>query len=223
MADPKVKAANGGSNIVSNGTANGNHSSDKNSKQSKIWQLLSLAKELSKDAETIQDFEKAAEQKRILDQDLEAKKGEVQRLREFNDKIVREFSEYKTQASVKTEMLFAEFEHKYKTYDSNKEAVKEMELEVKALRGNLETAEEKEKQKETELMKLQQSIQSAEVQAKSQTSEIKEMAAERDINRSAMQRNIMELDAYKSKLADAMADLGDGLFHDYGPDGLRKL
>ncbi|KAJ4152548.1 hypothetical protein NW754_004343 [Fusarium falciforme] len=120
MADPKSKNVNGNH-------ANGNHVSDKTStKQSKLRQLLILAKEVSKDAEAIQDYEKSVEERKALEQELEAKQGENQRLRELNDKVMRDLTDQKNQASAASaasETLVATFEQKFKTYESNKAAV----------------------------------------------------------------------------------------------------
>lgn len=218
MADPKAKAVNGGSTKP----ANGNDVSDK-SKQSKLWQMLALAKDVAKDMETVQDFEKAVEDRKALEQEIEARTGEVKTLREFNDKILREYSEYKAEASSKKDTLLAAFEQRYKTYDSNNAAVETMEKQVEELKQKLSAAEVSEKSSQEQAGKLQQRVQSADVHAKSLTGEIKEMQAECDIHRSRMQTGIVELDACKAKLADAKSDLGDGVLRDYGPEGLRKL
>ncbi|KAK7402404.1 hypothetical protein QQX98_011846 [Neonectria punicea] len=216
MAEPKAKATNGN---------HGNHASEKAAptKQSKLWQLLALAKEVTKDVDAIQDYEKSVEGRRALELELEAKSGESQRLRELNDKVMREFSDYKLQANAKTATLFAEFEQKYKTYESNKVAVETMEKEVVEMREKLEASEAAQKNKAGEVGKLKHRLQAAETNAKSQVAEIKEMNAECEIHRSRMQTSIAELDACKTKLSLAQGDLGEGLLRDYGPEGLRTL
>ena len=215
MAEPKTKAVNGGTN--------GNHVHDKSSKHSKLWQLVALAKELSKDAEAIQDFDKSLEERKAADQELEAKRGEVKTLREFNDKIVREFSEYKTQASAKTETLFSEFEQKYKTYESNKDAVDAMEKEVVDLREKVAAAEAAQKSSKHEAEKLRQRAQAADARSKNHVADIKSMKDECEEHRARMQNGLVELDACKTQLAEAREELGHGILHDYDAEGLRKL
>ena len=215
MAEPKTKAVNGG--------PNGNHVPDKSSKHSKLWQLVALAKELSKDAESIHDFDKSLEERKGVDQELEAKRGEVKTLREFNDKIVREFSEYKTQASAKTETLFSEFEQKYKTYESNKDAVEAMEKEVVDLREKVAAAEAAQKSSKHEAEKLRQRAQAADARSKNHVADIKSMKDECEEHRARMQNGLVELDACKTQLAEAREELGQGILHDYDAEGLRKL
>lgn len=226
MADTKTKAVNGGTHGV-NGVHNSNGTNgaptEKSAKQSKLWQLLALAKELSKDAETIQDFDKSLADRKAADQELEAKRGEVNTLRELNSKIVREFSEYKSQASAKTDTLFAEFEQKYKRYESNKDAVVAMETEVATLREKLEAAETAEKGSREETEKLRLRVQSADADTKGHAAEIKEMNAECEIHRSQMQAGAVELEACKTKLAEARQCLGDNVLCDMGSEELRKL
>ncbi|KAF7548970.1 hypothetical protein G7Z17_g6708 [Cylindrodendrum hubeiense] len=212
MAEPKIKATNG------------NHGSEKTSKQqSKLWQMLALAKEVTKDVDAIQDYEKSVEGRRALELELEAKNADNQRLRELNEKVLREFTDHKAQANAKTETLFGEFEQKYKTYESNKAAVETMEKEVVKMKEKLEASETTQKSKTSEVGKLKQQLKAAETNAKSQTAEIKEMNAECEIHRTRMQTSIAERDACKTKLSLAQSDLGEDIWRDYGPDGLRTL
>ncbi|QGI83486.1 hypothetical protein CEK25_010215 [Fusarium fujikuroi] len=213
MADTKVKV-NGHTN------GNGNGTTDKTTtKNTKLWQLLALAKEVSKDVGSIEDFEKSAEEREALKQELEAKQGENKRLREFNDKIVREFSDHKAQANAKTETLFAEFEQKYKTYESNKAAVEAMEREVKEAREKLAAAEVK----EGEVESLKQNLAAAEAHLTSHASEIREMNAECELQKSQMEANIEELKGCKEKLTQAQSDLGEGILRDFGTEEVKKL
>ena len=213
MADPKSKNVNGSH-------ANGNHGLDKaQQKQSKLWQLLALAKEVTKDVDAVQDYEKSVEGRRALEQELEAKTGEAQRLRDLNDKILREFSDHKAQANAKTETLFAEFEQKYKTYESGKAAVEaaekkiaEMEEKIKASEASL-----------GEVDKLKQRLHSTEAHAQSHAAEMKEMNAECELHRTRVQTAEADLDVSKQKLSQAQSDLGEGILHVYDADGLRKL
>ncbi|KAJ3502734.1 hypothetical protein NM208_g16662 [Fusarium decemcellulare] len=199
---------------------NGNHASDKTpTKQSKLWQLLVLAKEVSKDVDSIQDYEKSVEGRKALEQELEAKQGENQRLREFNDKVVREFTDHKAQASAKTETLFAEFEQKYKTYESNKEAVEAMKKEVAEMRQKLAASEAR----DDEVDKLKQRLHSAEAHGKNHAAEIREMNAECELQRSQMQKTAEELGLCKTKLGQAQSDLGEGILKDYSSAELKKL
>ncbi|KAH7019068.1 hypothetical protein EDB80DRAFT_819198 [Ilyonectria destructans] len=217
MAEPKIGSPRPKA-------ANGNHGSEKTSnKQSKLWQMLALAKEVAKDVDAIQDYEKTVEGRRALELELEAKNADNQRLRELNEKVLREFTDHKAQAITKTETLFGEFEQKYKTYESNKVAVETMEKEVVQMKEKLEVSEQSQKSKTTEVGKLKQQLKAAETNAKSQSAEIKEMNAECEIHRSRMQTSIAERDACKTKLMLAQGDLGEDLLHDYGPDGLRTL
>ncbi|EWY88040.1 hypothetical protein FOYG_09402 [Fusarium oxysporum NRRL 32931] len=211
MADTKVKV---------NGHTNGNGTAEKTpTKNTKLWQLLALAKEVSKDVGSIEDFEKSAEEREALKQELEAKQGENKRLREFNDKIVREFSDHKAQANAKTETLFAEFEQKYKTYESNKAAVEAMEREVKEAREKLAAAEVK----EGEVENLKQNLAAAEAHLASHASEIREMNAECELQKSQMEANIEELKGCKEKLTQAQSDLGEGILRDFGTEEVKKL
>ncbi|KAM5346372.1 hypothetical protein ACJ41O_009377 [Fusarium nematophilum] len=210
MADSKSKGVNGNHHPVEKSPTK---------QQSKLWQLLALAKEVSKDVESIQDFEKSAEGRKALEQELEAKQGENQRLREFNDKIVRDFSEHKAQANAKTETLFAEFEQKYKAYETGKAAVEAMEKEVAEMREKLSVSDAR----TGEVDKLKQRLQSAEVHAKNHAAEIREMNAECELQRSRMQASIEELDGCKAKLGQAQSDLGEGILRDFGPEAVEKL
>ncbi|KAF4985018.1 hypothetical protein FDECE_16899 [Fusarium decemcellulare] len=199
---------------------NGNHASDKTpTKQSKLWQLLVLAKEVSKDVDSIQDYEKSVEGRKALEQELEAKQGENKRLREVNDKVVREFTDHKAQASAKTETLFAEFEQKYKTYESNKEAVEAMKKEVAEMRQKLAASEAR----DDEVDKLKQRLHSAEAHGKNHAAEIREMNAECELQRSQMQKTAEELSLYKTKLGQAQSDLGEAILKDYSSAELKKL
>ncbi|SPJ91032.1 uncharacterized protein FTOL_13434 [Fusarium torulosum] len=220
MADTKVKV-NGNH---ANGNGNGTRTPEKTPvKHTKLWQLLALAKEVSKDVGSIEDYEKSAEERKALEQELEAKQGENKRLREFNDKVVREFSEHKAQASAKTEMIFAEFEQKYKTYESNKTAVEAMEAEVKEAREKLAAAEAAQKSRDGEVEKLRQRLSSSETHAKSHAAEIREMNAECELHRSRMEASVEELATCKIKLTHAQSDLGEGILRAYGPEELKKL
>ncbi|KAM0421109.1 hypothetical protein ACHAPT_011180 [Fusarium lateritium] len=217
MADSKSKNVNGNH-------ANGNHVSDKTpSKQSKLRQLLLLAKEVSKDAESIQDYEKSVEGRRALEQELEAKQGENQRLREFNDKVVREFSEHKAQSSAKTDTLFAEFEQKYKTYESNKAAVEAMEAEVTQVREKLAASDAAQRGRDGELDELKKRVKGFEEDAEGHADEMREMNAECELYRSRMQASVGELEACKTKLGQAQSDLGEGILREFGLEELKKL
>lgn len=218
MADTKVKV--NGNHVNGNGNATPEKTP---TKHTKLWQLLALAKEVSKDVGSIEDYEKSAEERKTLEQELEAKQGENKRLREFNDKIVREFSDHKAQANAKTETLFAEFEQKYKTYESNKAAVDAMEKEVKEAREKLATAEASQKSRDGEVDKLKQKLASSETHAKNHAAEIREMNAECELHRSRMQASVEELATCKTKLTHAQSDLGEGILRDYGPEELKKL
>ncbi|CEI60443.1 hypothetical protein FVEN_g6578 [Fusarium venenatum] len=216
MADTKVKV-NGHGHINGNGTATPGKTPV--NKHTKLWQLLALAKEVSKDVGSIEDYEKSSEERKALEAELEAKQGENKRLREFNDKIVREFSEHKTASSAKTDMMFAEFEQKYKTYESNKAAVEAMEKEVQEAREMLAAAE----MKAAEAEKLKQRLSSSEMHAKNHAAEIREMNAECELHRSQMQTNQEELSSVKTKLNKAQSDLGEGILKDYGSEEVKKL
>jgi hypothetical protein len=228
MADPKVKV-NGHGHTNGNGTVtpektstsnkNKNNNNTNANKHTKLWQLLALAKEVSKDVGSIEDFEKNAEERKALEADLEAKQGEVKRLREFNDKIVREFSEHKTAASAKTDMIFAEFEQKYKTYESEKAAVEAMEKEVQEAREKLAEAENR----AGEADKLRKLLNASEMHAKNHAAEIREMNAECELHRSQMQTSAEELESVKGKLGKAQSDLGEGILKDYGSEEVKKL
>ncbi|KAH7157408.1 hypothetical protein B0J13DRAFT_649955 [Dactylonectria estremocensis] len=214
MAEPKTKAING----------NGNHSSEKTpTEQSKLWQMLALAKEVAKDVDAIRDYEKTVEGRRALEIELENRNSESQRLREVNAKVLREFADHKAQANAKKETLFIEFEQKFKTYESNKTAVETMAQEVADMKEKLDAAETSQKSKATEVNKLKQQLKAAETNAKSQAAEIKEMNADCEMHRSRMQTSISERDACMTKLSLANRDLGEDLLHDYGAEGLRKL
>lgn len=225
MADAKTKGVNGSiaNGTTNGGSHNGGHSMDKSGKHSKLWQLVTLAKELSKDAESIRDFDTSVSERKALDVELEAKRGEVKTLREFNDKVVREFSEYRATSSARTDTLFAEFEQKYKTYESNKKAVTAMEAEVVELRAKVQATEDADKTGKEELEKLRQLAHSADAHAQSHAAEIKEMNAECTLHRSQMQNGIAELDACKAKLTEARDHLGDTILQDYSPERLRNL
>jgi chromosome segregation ATPase len=216
MADTKVKV-NGHGHINANGTATPEKTPA--NKHTKLWQLLALAKEVSKDVGSIEDYEKSAEERKALEAELEAKQGENKRLREFNDKIVREFSEHKIAASAKTDMIFAEFEQKYKTYESNKAAVETMEKEVREAKEMLAAAETK----AAEADKLKQRLTSSEAHAKNHAAEIREMNAECELHRSQMQNSVEELASVKTKLNKAQSDLGEGILKDYGSEEVKKL
>lgn len=208
MADSKTKATNG------------NHAPDKaQQKQSKLWQLLTLAKEVGKDADAILDYEKSIEGRKALEQELEAKNGENTRLRNLNDKIVREYSEHKTQSSAKTETLFAEFEQKYKAYELGKSAVEAAEKRVAEMEAKMQVTETSQK----EVAKLKQRLSSAEAHSKSQMAEIKELNAECELHRSQMEKGTGELEACQRKLSRAERDLGESVLRDLGPDDFEKL
>ena len=230
MADPKVKVnghghTNGNGTVTPEKTANTNkqnnntNSNTNANKHTKLWQLLALAKEVSKDVGSIEDFEKSAEERKALEADLEAKQGEVKRLREFNDKIVREFSEHKAAASAKTDMIFAEFEQKYKTYESEKAAVEAMEKEVQEAREKLAEAENR----AGEADKLRKLLNASEMHAKNHAAEIREMNAECELHRSQMQTGAEELESVKGKLGKAQSDLGEGILKDYGSEEVKNL
>jgi len=228
MADPKVKV-NGHGHTNGNGTVTlektpttnkqNNNNNTHTNKHTKLWQLLALAKEVSKDVGSIEDFEKNAEERKALEADLEAKQGEVKRLREFNDKIVRDFSEHKAAASAKTDMIFAEFEQKYKTYESEKAAVEAMEKEVQEAREKLAEAENR----AGEADKLRKLLNASEMHAKNHAAEIREMNAECELHRSQMQTSVEELESVKGKLGKAQSDLGEGILKDYGSEEVKKL
>lgn len=218
MADTKVKVNGRGHGHI-NGDGTATPEKTPVNKHTKLWQLLALAKEVSKDVGSIEDYEKDAEERKILAAELEAKQGENKRLREFNDKIVREFSEHKTAASAKTDMIFAEFEQKYKTYESEKAAVEAMEKEVQEAREMLAVAEKK----AAEADKLKQRLSSSEMHAKNHAAEIREMNAECELHRSQMQTGAEELASVKTKLSKAQSDLGEGILKDYGSEEVKKL
>ncbi|KAL2690085.1 hypothetical protein Neosp_004153 [[Neocosmospora] mangrovei] len=220
MADPKSKNTNGNH-------ANGNHVSDKTSpKQSKLRQLLTLAKEVSKDAEAIQDYEKSVEGRKALEQELEAKQGENQRLRELNDKVMRDLTDQKSQASAASaasETLVATFEQKFKTYESNKAAVEAMEAEVAEVRKKLAASDAAQKGRDGELEKLKQRVKTFEDDEKSHFDEMREMNAECELHRSRMQASDAELEGCKKKLVEAQSDLGEGILRKFGLEELKKL
>lgn len=220
MADPKSKNVNGNH-------ANGNHVSDKTStKQSKLRQLLILAKEVSKDAEAIQDYEKSVEGRKALEQELEAKQGENQRLRELNNQVMRDLTDQKNQASAASaasETLVATFEQKFKTYESNKAAVEAMEAEVAEVREKLAASDAAQKGRDGELEKLKQRVKTFEEDEKSHVDEMREMNAECELHRSRMQASDAELEVCKKKLGEAQSDLGEGILREFGLEELKKL
>ncbi|CAM1502426.1 Fc.00g044100.m01.CDS01 [Cosmosporella sp. VM-42] len=213
MADPKSKTVNGNN-------TNGSHVPDKaQQKQSKLWQLLALAKEVTKDVEAVQDYEKSVEGRRALEQELEAKSGEAQRLRDLNDKVMREFTEHKAQANAKSDALLAQFEQRYKTYESGKAEVEAAEKKVAEMEEKIKASEAS----HGEVQKLKRRLQSAESHTQSHAAEMKEMNAECELQRTRVQTAEADLDVSKEKLGQAQRDLGEGILREYGVDGLRQL
>lgn len=211
MAEPKVKPVNG------------NHAADKTSTTSKLRQLLELAREVTKDADAIESFETSVELRKSLEEQLEAKNAEAQRLREFNDKVAREYSEFRIQAKAKEETIFAEFEQRYKRYDSNIVAVETMEKQVLELEQKISDCKAAERAKQEEIERLLNQLQITKSENKSQSDEIKNIRSECDAHRASMQTGIAELDACKAKLADAEQGLGGSLLKEHNKDSLKKL
>lgn len=222
MAEPKNKGSTE-SKSKGSANANGNGAHHAPDKQSKLWQLLALAKEVTKDVDAIQDYEKTVEGRRALEQELETRTAELQRLRELNDTIVKEYHEYKSQANNRSQTLVAEFEQRYKAYESDKASFAAMEADVARMRERLESSEATQKAKAGENEKLKQRLKAADLDAKSQAAEMKEMGADCELHRARMQASIGELDACKTKLVLAQGDLGENMLRDYGPEGLKDL
>lgn len=242
MADPKTKAANGNyvvektlneSKVKVNGSSTASPKAvasppavssptfavslmEKPSKQSKIWQLLTLAQDVVKDSEAIGEYEKSIEGRKALEKD-------VQKLRDFNKDLMRELSEVKSQSASQAEVLVTAFEQRYKTFDTDKTAVEAMQAEVTEVKVKLEAAKVDAKNKQAEVEKLTGKMREADQNAKAHGIELKELNAESELQRSRLETGTTELAACKAKLADARADLGDDVLHDYDKDGLRKL
>lgn len=223
MAEPKTKGSAESKSKVVNGNGNQHGLEKSPNKQSKLRQLLALAREVGKDAEAIQDHDNMVEGHKMLEQELETRTTELQRLRDWNETLIKDFHEYKTQAGAKNETLMAEFEQRYKTYESNKAAVETMEKEVAQMKEKLDASEALQKAKVSEAEKLKQQLKSADLNAKSQAAEMKEISADCELHRSRMEACIGELDTCKIKLSRAQSDLGEDLLHDYDAEGLKKL
>lgn len=208
-------------NIKTNGV--GHHDTDKPQQQSKLKQLLALAKEVSKDSEALLEFETSAEGRKVLEQELETRKSEAQRLREFNDKITREYSEFRTQTKAREENIFSEFEKRYKKYDSNNAAVETMERQVAEAKEQLDRSQLTEKSMRDQVDGLKTLLEAANAKVEQHAVAVKNIRTERDDHRNRMKSSVAELDACKVELAEAKSSLGDGILKDYGEAELRDL
>jgi chromosome segregation ATPase len=208
-----------------NGKTNGvsHHEADKSQQQSKLRQLLVLAKEVAKDSEALLEYDTSAEGRKALEKELEAKKSEAQRLREFNDKITREYSEFRTQTKAKEENIFSEFEKRYKRYDSNNAAVETMQRQVAEARAELYLSQSTEKSMRDELDGLKTLLEAAHAQVQQHAAAVETIRSERDDHRNRVKSSVAELDACKAELAEAKSSLGDGILKDHGEAELREL
>ncbi|KAH6987098.1 hypothetical protein EDB80DRAFT_731349 [Ilyonectria destructans] len=115
--------------------------------------------------DVMQYCRESVESKRALELQLEARNYENQRLREFNDQIVKELSDYKAQANAKIQALFIEFESRYKVYESKNALFQAMGEQAAEMKGKMDASEVLQEATATEVEKLKQQLKSSDAKA----------------------------------------------------------
>ncbi|OAQ68968.1 hypothetical protein VFPPC_05115 [Pochonia chlamydosporia 170] len=200
MAESKVKAA-------AKGPIN------RNLKDSKLWSLICLAREVSVDTEGIQDYGQLVSDKKSLEHEVSEKSTEIARLKE-------ELAHCKDMASTEKSFLMREFGEQYKKFSERTDTLEINRGRVEQLETELETMKDRNKSQRDKLVSMDRN-------AKATQSEFTQL--EKDMVRTQRDCTIhrSELQAAQEKCADLEArlrtDLGHDAFHDIDVTRVEKL
>ncbi|KID83303.1 hypothetical protein MGU_09394 [Metarhizium guizhouense ARSEF 977] len=200
MAESKAKSATKGP-------------TNKSVKDSKVWSLVCLAREVGGDAEGIQDYTHLVAQKNGLESEVDVKSQEITRLKQ-------ELAQHKDIASTEKSLLMREFGEQYKIFAEKTAALEAYRGRVAQLEIELETMSNNERSQ-------QRKLQTLEADAKSKQTALSHLqktmeTAERDciIHRSQLQAAQEKCDDLETRLR---TDLGCNFFHEIDDTRVGKL
>ncbi|KND91851.1 hypothetical protein TOPH_03329 [Tolypocladium ophioglossoides CBS 100239] len=179
----------------------------KNVKDSKIWSLICLAREVGGDADGIQDYANLVDDKKRLECELTERSKDVLRLSQ-------ELAQHKAGAAKERSMLTQTFGEQYKIFDQKNAILETYRGELEEHEAELKTVKDRDTSRQKQLAILESNAKSAKsaqdrLQKKTETMERNCM-----VHRSQLQAAQAERDDLESKLRQARSDLGHDFFHD---------
>lgn len=190
MAETKAKA-----------TAKG--PTNKNDRDSKLWSLVCLAREVGGDSEGIQDYTHLVSEKKGLEYEVCEKSKEISRLKQ-------ELAQYKGIASTEKSLLMREFGEQYKIFADKTAMLETYRERVEQLETDLEMMVGRDKSQREQLITLDKNAKAT--QTSFNQLQRKMEIADRDciIHRSQLQAAKQKFDDLERRLR---TDFGHNVFH----------
>ncbi|KAF4126980.1 RNA polymerase Rpb1 C-terminal repeat domain-containing protein [Geosmithia morbida] len=203
MPDPKAKPT----------TTNSKGPNPKAGKQSSIWSLICLAREVAGDTESIQDFSDLIDQNKRLQSQLRETSDEVSRL-------TTELKETKARADTEKLTLMTTFGERYTVFAQAETDIERYRKQADEAKAQLRTAQDDGASKSRSVYSLQAGLRSAEREADKLRQKNKTMETSCIIHSSQLQAAEAERDDLRSELKGVREELGHNLFHEV--DGERE-
>ncbi|KAL6851168.1 hypothetical protein ACO1O0_008296 [Amphichorda felina] len=178
----------------------------KSAKESKVWSLVSLAREVAGEAEGIHDYSNLVEQKKKLEYQLKERSNEVLRLNQ-------ELENQKAMANNEISILTSTFGERYKVFDQNNGALEQYQARTDEAKAELKKIKDRDASKQSQLSSLEIALKSA--TSNFEQLQKKNKSIERDcvVYRSQLQAVQDERDDLEAELRQARNDLGHGFFY----------
>lgn len=200
MAEAKGKSSSGGA-------------SAKHSRDSKLWSLICLAKEVGGDSEGIQNYAALVEKQKSLDVNLIALTEENKRLTEELQKATQALHEQKASAAQQMIALTTSFGEQYSTFKMANESVGTCRKEIDQLQKEVKSHQVSASAQRKNLTAMNEELQvsrAAQMQLEKSNMSIKRECA---VHQSQLHTVNAEMEVLKHELRQAHADIGLGWFH----------
>lgn len=182
-------------------------------KDSKLWSLICLAREVAGDVDGINEYSDLVEEKRKLEQQLKESSHEASRLSS-------ELTQHRAGAAKEVATLTSAFGEQYKIFHQNHGALESYRRQIDEAKTEIQALKGRDASRQRQLMELEATFKSTKsvndrLQRKSEAIE-----KENVMHRSQLQAIKAERDGLQMKLDQAREDLGQASFHEL--DGSRQ-
>ncbi|KAJ6437509.1 glycoside hydrolase family 79 protein [Purpureocillium lavendulum] len=187
----------------------------KSAKESKLWTLVCLAREVGGDADGIQDYNSLIDEKRKLARELNDKTKEVSLLNQ-------ELAHHHAGAAKERSVLTQAFGEQYKIFDQKNTLLQHCRGEVEKLMAEMKSSNDRDEARQKQFAKLEFDAKSASTAYDRLQKKVDTMERDCLVHRTQLQAAQAERDDQKMKLRQARADLGHDSFHALDEDGGRE-
>ncbi|KND88518.1 hypothetical protein TOPH_06849 [Tolypocladium ophioglossoides CBS 100239] len=176
-------------------------------RDSKLWSLICLAREVGGDADGIQDYTNLVDEKKKIECELSEKTKEVLRLNQ-------DLAQHKADAARERSTLMESFGEQYKIYDQKNAALETYRGALERLKAEQKTMKDQDLSRKIQLATLESNAKLAKSAHDQLQNKFKTKETDCIVHRSQLQASQAQRDDLESRLRQAREDLGDDFFHD---------